>query len=62
MKEQIKSFFQKVGSAIRIFNYRVATRSKISIKHIVLVLFIFICAFLLVAFVTFWFVRQGPPE
>jgi len=45
-----------------LFKERVESNSKLVVRNVVLIIAIFICAFLAISLVTFFVLRKGPPE
>lgn len=54
--------FTKTQNMFQLFNRYVVTNSKIIIRNIIIILFVFVVVFGLVTSLVFWFVRKGPPE
>jgi beta-lactam-binding protein with PASTA domain len=60
--EQRHGFFKKAGSVFRIFKEYVSTNTRVIIKNIVIILFVFLIVFIAVSAFVFWLIRKGPPE
>lgn len=59
----LREIFEDLIEGLRkLFHDYISTKSKIDIKNIVVIFFIFVLIFLIISFITFWFIRKGPPE